>query len=182
MSYKAKRILKMVALVMVGALLGGMLLHLTGTEIKNPFDREVNDKNLIKVEDYVKNLSEKTAKGLKIDWKDDGSFVLSGKHEDDNEANNAIYKSDYFVNVNLTAGDYVISTGNDHCDTERFGLYYVMNGTTTLVGAKNLTITVTEDTVISIGYFVKNNEYFFSLTSKITPILVADGQDVEFYK
>lgn len=183
MSYKAKRILKAICLVAVGALLGGMILHLTGTEINNPWKKEVNENNLIQVEDYLENSLKDTSAGLKVKKNDDGSFVLSGKHADKDEADNAIYKSAYFVNVNLTAGsEYVLSTGNDRCSTDTFGLYYIMNGETTLVGEKDVKIVATEDTVISIGYFVKNNTYFFSWFSKITPILVPNGENVAFYK
>ncbi len=140
--------------------------------------KDLNDKNLLKYENYVNKLEE-SAGGLKIDWKEDGRIVLSGKHASDNTINNSKFTNP-FVSVTLTEGTYQISSGNKHASPGTYGLYYVLNGERHEVCKNVDTFTVTGSTVIEVGYFVKNNE--FILYAELEPVLVAKGDSVEFFK
>ncbi len=140
--------------------------------------KDLNEKNLLKYENYVNKLEE-SAGGLKIDWKEDGRIVLSGKHASDDTTNNSKFTSP-FVSVALTEGTYQISSGNKHASSNTYGLYYVLNGEYHEV-CKNVDMfTVAGATVIEIGFFVKNNE--FILHAKFKPVLVAKGDSTEFFK
>jgi len=186
MSYKVKKVLKVIALVLVCCTACMTVMHLSGAELKSPtewFEKDVNPDNLIVEKNYADNLIKETSKGLKVKWNDDGSFVLSGKHEDDNLANAALYESDSFVTVTLVPGDYVLSTGNENADVEKFGLVVRGYGDAAeYVGNKPLKMHVEEATTISVSFFVKNNLRLWGFNSKILPTLVAGTEAGEFYK
>lgn len=186
MSYKVKRVLTVTAmtLAILTTVLG--VLHLSGVALKSPSEwtwnqDERNEKNLLTTDCYVSNLTSDFEKGLKIDWKDDGSFVLSGKYEDADLAGNARFTYD-FANVTLNAGTYTISSGNTHCDEQEFGLVVTYGNSTEYIGSKAKTITLTDTTTVTVGVFVKNNLRLWSLTSKITPVVAAGTETIEFYQ
>ncbi|MBR2388071.1 MAG: hypothetical protein IKB02_04815, partial [Clostridia bacterium] len=76
MNYKTKRLFKTIALVLVGALLGGAIIGFT--DIGEKLQPTRNDENFIEVNDtYVKDGT--NDKG--VNWKvsDDGTIKLYGK-------------------------------------------------------------------------------------------------------
>lgn len=149
------------------------------------FEKDNNPDNLIQKANYIDSLIDESEKGLKMDWKDDGSVVLSGKHDDtSNDASD--YYTYAFVNVTLPEGTYVLSTGNKNCREDLFGLHYKYgsgeNFVQDYVGEDDVEIVLTEETTITISIFAANKERFWGINSYIRPILVEKGNAVEFYK
>ena len=139
--------------------------------------KELNPDNLLKYKNYVNKLEE-SEEGLKIKWDDDGSFTLSGKHESDNTINNSKYTNP-FASVVLERGTYLISTGNERCDSESYGLYYQINGNYYEVYGDTLKFEVEKTTVIEVGFFVKNNKRI--IHADFEPVLVPEGCSTSFY-
>ena len=167
---RVKMILAIVAAALCGALVMGFCL--------NTFrEKTVNPNNLIKQENYL-NTIEETSMGLKIKWNDDGTFALNGKHDDEDLTSKDLYKH-AFVTVELEPGEYTISTGNEHCSEDTYGIYYILGGETVLVGEKSNSFTVEEKTNVDIGFFVKNDT--FVLYAKLAPVLVTGGTAQDYY-
>ena len=184
MSYKVKRVLSAIGIFLAILTVVFSVLHLSGVEMKTPdkwFDKERNPDNLLTTECYMKNLTKEFDKGLNVKWNDDGSFVMSGKYEDEKLAKEARFVYE-FATVQLAAGDYTISTGNDNCKKDEFGLVVYYNGQTEYVGSEPYTIPLDEESTVTIGLFVKNDLRLWSLSSKITPTLVAGTEAGDFYK
>lgn len=148
---------------------------------QNPFNKERNPDNLLTTECYMKNLTDEFDKGLNVKWNDDGSFVMSGKYEDDQIAKDARFVYE-FASITLEAGDYTISTGNDNCKKDEFGLVVYYDGKTEYIGSEEFTLILDEESTVTVGLFVKNDLRLWSLSSKITPTLVAGTEAGEFYK
>ena len=172
-----KKIWKIIAIAIAVVTLGVVGISAFGGGMS--LGRDVNPDNLIVEKNYFNNLLDESDGGLKVNWKDDGTFVLYGKHEDKSLADAALFKSD-FTSVTLEAGTYTISTGNDHADQEKFGLYVQYGSNIEYVTDEHVTFTLTEDTVVIVGFFVKNN--YTCLFHKIAPVLVEGSEAAEFYK
>lgn len=170
MSYKTKKYVKLVAIFLVGALACGLLLHLTGTDIKNPFKKDDVD-NLITVDgNYVK--SHDTSKGVKVDVDTEtGEITLKGTASASHEMK--------VTDVTLKAGKYRIS-GLDTCDVNKFYMY-ASNGSTKLAysgvdaaaaGELTDTFELTEETTVSVWlYWANEYEFGTIFTVKITPVI-----------
>ena len=139
--------------------------------------KPLNPDNLLKYENYSNMLTEST-EGLKVKWDDDGSFTLSGKHKSDNTLNNSKYTNP-FASVTLMPGKYLISSGNDKCDSESYGLYYRYNGNYVEVYGDVVELPIGELTVVEIGFFVKNNKNI--IYADFEPVLVPDGASTSFH-
>ena len=167
---KGKAIASVIAAVFAAVLLLVGIVALTAP-------KELNPDNLLKYSEYVNKLEE-SKEGLKVKWDDDGSFALSGKHESNDTSNNSKYKSP-FASVVLDKGNYLISTGNDNCDSEKYGMYYVLDGEYYEVCGDVLKIKVDSKTVLEVGFFVKNNVRI--IHADFEPVLVPEGSSVSFY-
>lgn len=146
------------------------------------FKKEVNPDNLLKYEDYDKNLlKDETSKGMKIKWYDDGSFALYGKHED--ETLSPTQFVDYkFASVYLSVGTYVLSANNDDAGDD-FGLYVTVDNGTNIqrTNKGEVKFSVTEESVpVQIGWYVKNDQRI--IFEKIEPTIASGTVAIEFYK
>ena len=140
----------------------------------------------------MSKLDDKLDNGLKLDWKDDGRVVLSGKVEDDTKTGDQMPDPYAFVSVTLDAGEvYMISTGNNLCSEKTFGLYVEYNDSTgaaadpVFVGGDAVKLDFseyTEPVTLTISIFYENDHYYFPLTSVIKPTLVKGETAGEFYK
>ena len=179
------KILKIVGIVLLCAVMlsFGLSIFGGGLNIENPFERDVNDKNLLKVENYFDNrLKDETSKGMKINWKNDGSFSLSGKHVDEDlpDKNVICYE---FTEILLTPGTYTLSAGNKNAAKDTFGVYAQAGDDIWYVeGDQDGTIsfTLTETKTVVIGWFVKNN--YRIIYQKVAPTLVSGEATIDFYK
>ena len=178
---RSKEIWRTIGIIVASTLCAAMLMSV-GSFVKPLFEKEVNPDNLIKEENYWESATglKETEKGLKIKWNEDGSIVLSGKHNDDNLAGNALYMVQ-FTQVILDKGTYVFNSGNDDAKKDEFGIMILKNGETIYAEGSDVKIEITENsTPVLFGIYVKNNEYLWN--EKLTPTLVPDGSPVEFYQ
>ncbi len=166
--------LKIVALVMVGFLLGGIFMNFTGTETKNPFKKELNENNLIEVDStYIK--TQDTNRGVKIKVADDGTIKLSGKATSDLVVTVAT--------VSLEPGWYTLS-GLESPDINKFYLYgvYGVSGQA-ISGTDSAVFEITEPTDIVIKLSWTEDVSFNIFTdNKIQPVLVEGKTAGAFYK
>ncbi len=169
MSYKTKKIIKIVAAFLVGVLACGTLLHFTGTEIKNPFEKE-DLKNVIEIDDnYI--VSHNTAKGVEVEVnKDSGQITLTGTASSSHELK--------VTELTLKAGTYRI-TGLDECDVNEFYMY-VSDGLNKVAysgvekndaNAVNDTFTLEEETTVSVWIYWAKDHYFGLIGTRITPVI-----------
>jgi len=172
MKYKTKKILKTIGLVLVGALAFGLLLHATGTEIENPFDKN-DEKNLINFKDDSYILSQQRGYGVDIDV-EDGEITLSG------EATQA--DTVKVVELTLDAGTYKI-TGLNKCDKAGFNMS-VKNGSSILAYSgidESDTVEIdevfelTEETTVTVWLSWAKDHNFNAFPNvfgtKITPVI-----------
>ena len=171
---KAKGKLKII-LIVIASLLAGVIAF--GAISSLLAEKPLNENNLLKYDKY-ENMIEESEKGLKVKWNEDGSIVLSGKHSDNDIANNAHYSCP-FVTVELDPGEYTLSTGNKNCSQDTYGMYIIVDGASTPVYDKPVTFTVSEKTVATVGFTVKNNYYI--LYGKLSPVLVAEDNAENIY-
>lgn len=172
---RAKKILMIVCAFLAGLFVMGSVSALTAEKTLNP------DNLLVKKDTYITNLLKETDKGLRIDWKDDGAFVLSGKHADDNEANNAMYMYE-FATLELEPGKYTISSGNDKANAETYGMFVKYDGQikhNVYGDAVTFDIDGEETKTVIIGFSVKNQ--YRILYAKFEPVLVKGDKAGSFY-
>ena len=168
---RAKKILMIVCAFLAGLFVMGSVSALTAEKTLNP-------DNLIKVENYFDNLMSDSEKGLKVKWKDDGRFVLSGKHSDADIADNSLYTV-AFTSVTLNPGVYTLSTGNDKCDDDTYGLYYIKNGESPVYVQEKTSISIDSITPVEIGFYVKNN--YNIIYAEFAPVLVSGDKVGTFF-
>ena len=147
------------------------------------FKKDLNTDNLLKYEDYDKNLlRDETSAGMNIKWYKDGSFALYGKHADKNLADTQYVEYQFWAGE-LPVGQYTLSANNDDAGDD-FGLYVDTNSLDNVTLHTNkgeVTFTVTDGTaMVAIGWYVKNNKRI--IFEKIEPTLVSGTDAIEFYK
>ena len=139
MKYKTKRLFKTIALVLVGALLGGAIIGFT--DIGEKLQPTRNDENLIEVnETYVKEGT--NDKGVTWKVSDDGTIKLFGKST---SADSIVVQ-----NVALKAGTYTYSVGNDTVNVDKYYSYVDANGEQYIAGTTNDTFELVEDTTVQV--------------------------------
>lgn len=141
-----------------------------------------NESNLLRTEQYDKNQTnlEKTAHGMHVRFKEDGSIALYGKHEDPALNGQQRYESP-FANMMLDQGIYTLSAGNSGADEDTFGLFVYVNGERFYVENGQVTFTVTEaNSAAVIGWFVRNGDWL--VYEKLYPTLAAGKNAIAFYE
>lgn len=145
------------------------------------FKKDLNPDNLLKYESYYDNQKKlkETEHGLKVSFKDDGSIVLRGKHDDPDLTENQRYEN-YFTSVILNAGVYTLSAGNEDANEDSFGVFAVVGGETLHVRDGKISFQVNSDnSTVVIGWFVRNGDYM--LYEKLYPTLAAGEDVIGFY-
>lgn len=169
---KGKKILKIVGIVLASVMLLGFGVSAFGGGNFDVFDREKNDKNLVKVdESYIK--THNTNRGVEIDVKDNGVIKLSGKAT-----------SDYSVkvaSVKLAAGTYTIS-GLDEPDINEFWMYVQHSGGQAISGTDGATFTLNAEETVTI-MLAWAEDYNFNLFNENTvrPVIVSGDEAGSFY-
>ena len=173
---KAKRIAKKVIALILAFAAGCAAV---GGYVALTREKPLNENNLIKTP-YFENVTklEETAKGLKIKWDDDGTFAISGKHVDDNLANNAHYEV-AFVQVFLEEGTYMFSSGCKSADDDTYGLFIEYNGKKQYAYTEASMIVIDTPTTVTIGFFVKNN--YRVVYADFEPVLVKGDKAQGFF-
>ena len=167
-SQKAKRIAKRVALVLVAALVGGVMGSMVTTN-GGIFNRDLNEDNLIKAENYLVKDEDDNDKGITVTVKEDGTIKLNGTAKEDDEYTVA--------EVVLQPGTYTISGVKS--DKDGYGLKAVFGTNEHFAGTKTETFTVTTATTVSIVIYAVEDT--FCLNTTIRPVLVAGDEAGEFY-
>lgn len=170
--------------------LGFMSKGFTNTDVGSWFERELNPDNLILKEDYNKKLPERLDNGLNLNWKDDGSIVLTGKVEDKTINAEQDPAPISFTTVELEGGKvYNIYNDNEKSSEKTFGLQatYLIDGEMLVenVGNAPLVIDLTDVSGIvsvDLAIFYENNVTYFGINSYIRPVVVVDGAASGFYK
>ena len=183
MKYKTKKILKIIGVCLLfGVLLSFGLSLMDGGSISNPLKKEINDKNLITEECYLENNFEgETKGGMKITWKDDGTFVLSGKSDVEELSNKDKIEYNFAQITMLTPGTYTLSANNKDASEDTFGLF-IKYGDKTVYTDKDgeVTFDVEEASTAIIGWYVLDEHLI--VYEKVAPTLI-DGKDaIQFYK
>ena len=163
----------------------------TNTDVHSWFERELNEDNLIKEENYASNLDDELENGLKINWKDNGEIVLLGKVDDENKTKDQAPDPISFVSVTLDPGKvYTLSSGNKHADKKTFGLLCEWNDASGQkvdgkAAGDALTIDLSEHTeavTLTISIYYENNVTYFGINSYLRPCLVEGDAAGDFYK
>ena len=168
---KFKKYFKIVALVLVGAILGGAVVSLTN--VADNFKQERNEKNLIIVdESYVEDGTSDNG----VNWKvsEDGTIKLYG------EAGKA--ETIKVQTVTLEAGTYTYSVGQKNVNKSKFYSYVSANGEQYIAGTDSATFELTEAATVEI-YICWYNDVDFGdvFGTTFRPILVAGENAGEFY-
>ena len=174
-SRKINNFLKTVATVLVcitilgvaGAFVSG------GLDIENPFKKDVNEKNLIKVDDYEIS-SGNTGKGIEIDVKEDGAIKVKGEATSSGTLTVATFL--------LEPGTYTFSGVNDP-NRDQFGLVAdFSNGQTPVyAGINPCTFTLTSAAEVTVSLFW-GKDYKVSFANRmIYPTLVSGNTAGDFY-
>ena len=145
--------------------------------------KKLNEDNLLKYEEHYSENQikpDETACGLKMKWNEDGSFVLRGKHYDENLTPKELFTYDFAL-ITLEPGSYTLSANNEDADDDTFGVYALIKGNKYLTKDGKVTFDIIDsETNVVIGYYVKNN--YRLIWEKICPTLVAGTDAIEFYK
>ena len=157
----------------------------TDSDVQGWFQRELNEDNLIKVDDYVE-IDEETDKGLKIKIRDDGTVVLSGCQDETEDPDDSYYDIK-LADVTVEPGTYTLSAGNDRASKDTFCLQYeYISGDEKIVNwvyDGSQTLTFTETTTITLSIAVVRGEHFFGIMSYLRPVLVPEGTaNTDYYK
>ena len=171
MNYKTKRILKTIALVLVGALLGGAIIGFT--DIGEKLQPTRNDENFIVVNDtYVKDGT--NDKGVTWKVSDDGTIKLSGKST---SADSIVVQ-----NVALKAGTYTYSVGNDKVNVDKYYSYVDANGEHYIAGTTNDTFELVEDTTVQVVIcWLEKVSFGEIIGTTFRPIIVEGENPGDFY-
>lgn len=173
MKYKTKKFLKYVAIFVAGVLLSAFFAGIGGKS-NSIFDKELNEDNLIKVENYVIE-NEKTDIGLDINVNEDtGVIKFSGIAERDYTA--------VVAQVELEAGTYTIS-GFDNSTKGRcyLGVLYDVDQIA-MSGSKTQTFTLEQSQTVTVQIVVSKDANFNILTaSTFKPCLVSGDKVGSIY-
>ena len=173
MKHKTKRLLKNIALVLVGVLACGALLHLTGNDIDLQKDSDV--KNLIdnSAEEYI--ISQDPGYGVTVDVdEDDGQITLKGTATSSYELK--------VTELTLAPGTYKIS-GLDTCVISGFNMH-VKSGSDIIAYSGiedrnsnpiNEVFELSEETTVTVWIVWPNEHEFTTLLkpfgTKILPVI-----------
>ena len=165
---------------------GFMSKGFTNTDVSSWFERELNEDNLIKKSNYDKQLPDDLANGLNINWKDDGSIVLTGKVDDTTLNDEQDPDPIPFTSVTLRGGKvYTLSTSNKNCSEKTFGIEVKYDDVVHRVGADEYIIDLSEKedyTEVCLSIFYENDVTYFGINSYIRPVLIPEGSTGGFYK
>ena len=175
MKYKTKRFFKTVALILVGAILGGSLLVVSGNATTPEFlQREKNEANLIEVNDsYLKEGTNDNGVNWKVD--DDGTIRFFGKSSTDH--------SIIVAEVDLDAGKYTYSIGKDNVNKGDWCSYVLYGGSGEAVaGTDSATFEIAEaQTVKIVINWSKDYDFGTVLGTVVRPVLVSGASAGSFY-
>lgn len=168
---KFKKYFKIIALVLVGAVLGGALVSLT--DVADNFKQERNEKNLIVVDEtYVEDGTSDNG----VNWKvsEDGTIKLYG------EAGKA--ETIKVQTVSLDAGTYTYSVGQDKVNKSKFYSYVSANGEQYIAGTDSATFELAEEANVEIYIcWYDDVEFGDVIGTTFRPVLVKGENAGEFY-
>ena len=174
MKYKTKKFLKLAAIFLAGVLVSVFFAGIGGKSNSGIFNRELNEDNLIKVENYVIE-NEKTDVGIDIDVNEDtGVIKFSGKAERDYTA--------VVAQVELEAGTYTIS-GFDNSTKGRCYLAVLYDvDQTAMSGTKTQTFTLEQTQTVTVQIVVSEDANFNLFTARtFEPCLVSGDKAGSIY-
>ena len=168
MKQKTKRTIKRIALILAVALVGGIMGSMVagGTSL---FNRDLNEDNLIKVENYLIQDEDDNGNGIEVTVKEDGTIKLNGTAKSDDE---------YTVTeILLQPGTYTMSGVKS--DKKGAGLKAVFGANEHYAGTSSDTFVLETATTVSIVVYAVEDT--FCLNKTIRPVLVAGDDAGDFY-
>lgn len=177
-NYKKKRTLRTIAICALLVIVSTISLSVVGfasdgfqnKDVMTWLDKEVNEKNLIKAENYQIEDEQDDGKGIKARVNEDGVIKLSGKATSDN--------SFVVCTVELAPGEYTISGVKS---TDNYGLQ--VTGADNLIakaGTSSDTFTIETAQTVTVSIYVTEDTWLFN--KKITPVLVSGADAGDFYE
>ena len=169
--FRFKKFIKTVALVLVGAMIGGALIGFTDLGEKMMPQR--NEDNLIEVNDsYIQEGTNN--KG--VSWKvaDDGTVKLYGTAS---EADSIVIQS-----LELPAGTYTYSVGNDDVNVNKYYSYVSVNGVEYIAGTSEDTFELVEDSTVQVVIcWLEETSFGEVLGTTFRPMIVEGENAGEFF-
>ena len=162
MKYKTKKFFKLICIGVACVLLGAAVTGAIGS-----FDRELNEDNFIKVDDYVIE-DEKTDIGITIDVDEEtGVIKFSGKAE---EAHTFLV-----TQVELEAGTYTVSGFESEKGRCVMSVLFDVDQTA-VSGSKNATFTLEKTEVVTVQILVSEDAEFNLLTASTFKPCIVEGK------
>ena len=162
MKFKTKKFIKAICLILAGVLLCGAITAVVGS-----FDRELNEDNFIKVDDYIID-DQETDIGITIDVDEEtGIIKFSGKAEEDHT----------FVvsQVELEAGTYTISGFESTKGRCVMSVLYDVDQLA-LSGAKTATFTLDKAEVVTVQIVVSEDADFNLFSASTFKPCIVEGK------
>ena len=170
--FKMKSVFKVACIVLLCVTMSVLAVNISGA-----FNKEINTDNLIKYENYT-NKNEEFENGLRAKWNDDGTFVLWGKPSDDSMPKDSFHEH-VFLSMELDAGIYTFTTGNDNCDEDSYHLFVKVDGKYYRAWSDRVHVEVEQTSTVLVGFAVKND--YRILYAKFAPVLVAGTETGSFW-
>ncbi len=169
----ARKVWKVLGMAVAVLALLAVVVGLFGNSFSNPFEKDINPNNLIKVDkNYIR--SQNTNHGVEIDVSDNGTIKLSGEAT-----------SDYNVKlatVELAKGTYTLS-GLDEPNMDECFMYlnYGSSGRA-ISGTESATFTIDETMTVTIVLtWMEGCKFNIFNYYKIQPVLVKGEAAGSFY-
>ena len=175
-NFKKKRTIRSIALIALMAIVCTISVSVVGfasggfqnSDVSSWVNRDVNEENLIKAENYVIKDEQDDGKGIKARVSDNGVIKLSGKATSDN--------SFVVTTVTLAPGTYTIG-GMSSGDS--YGLKVVGPNLDAKAGTSSSTFTIETAQTVSVVIYVAQDTVLFNKTIK--PVLVTGTQPGNFF-
>ena len=166
-----KLLLTSLATILAVTLLGSLTTGFTDWNASSWFDKEVNEENLIKVDDYLLK-SKKPGNGLEFKVDDYGVIKVTGKASEEYVAE--------VTTLTLQADEYTIGgyESNANSATLRVKL---ASGEIYVAGTESATFTVSQATTATVEIVIAKDVNFI-VASTFCPTLAVGDEEIDFFK
>ena len=176
-NFKKKRTLRSIAICAILCIVCTISISVVGfasegfqnKDVMSWIDKQVNEANLIKADNYIIEDGQDDGKGIKARVNDDGVIKLSGNATSDN--------SFTVCELTLTPGQYTIS-GLKSCD--EYGLEVIGANLHAKSGTSNATFTIDTTQTVTVQIYVAEDTILFN--KKVTPTLVLGADAGDFFE
>ena len=169
--FRFKKLVKTIALVLVGAMIGGALIGFT--DLGEKLVPQRNEENLIEVNDsYIKEGTNN--KGVSWKVSDDGTVKLFGSAS---TADSIVVQT-----LELPAGTYTYSVGNSKVNVDKYYSYVSANGVEYIAGTTDDTFELVEDSTVQVVIcWLEGTEFNEIIGVTFRPVIVEGENAGEFF-